>query len=201
MKLESDGIIISLKPFGERDCIGRAFTRGHGVMSGVFKAGQIAKARPLAGQFGRISWSARLETQLGAFHLESEKNLIAPLFSRRDALARANACFALLAALLPERETYVRLFEATLEFLRGGDYLEWEVGLLADLGYGLALEKCGHCGSAGGLAYISPKSGRAICEKCGAAYGGKMFRFPVDLAATKHFLRQIAPLPPEREIL
>jgi DNA repair protein RecO (recombination protein O) len=202
MKLESEGIVIELKPFGERDAIGRVFTPDYGILCGIFKAGQIAKSKPLLGQFGKIAWNARLDSQLGAFHFENEKNLIARFFNDGGKLKHAQSCFALLAAMLPERERYPKLYAETLRFLDAPEnYLEWELMLLAELGYGMALDKCGNCGATGNLKYISPKTGRAICGKCGDAYKDKLFALPVNSDITKYFLEQISELPTSRQII
>ena len=202
--MESNGIIIELRPFGERDFVGRVFSSDFGILAGIFKAGQIAKNKPLVGQSGKVSWNARLDSQLGSFHFENERNLLAAFFSNAEKLKYANACFALLSAFLPEREKYGKLFFDTLRLfsdLTPESYLEWEQGLLAELGYGFALEKCGNCGAKENLAYISPKTGRAICESCGQAYKDKLFGFPVSLDVTKYFLEQIAELPMSRKII
>ena len=204
MKLESPGIIIELRPFAERDLVGRVFTRDFGVMCGIFKAGQIAKTKPLSGQFGRAAWNARLDTQLGSFHFENEKNLLTSVFGAHEKLKYANACFALLSALLPERESYPNLYAGTLRMLAdisAESYLEWELLLLSELGYGLALSRCGGCGTADGLEYISPKTGRAICGNCGLDYKDRLFANPINIVATGYFLEQIAPLPVERQII
>jgi DNA repair protein RecO (recombination protein O) len=202
VKLESAGIIIEVKPFGERDCIGRVFTDEFGILCGIFKAGQIAKTKPLAGQYGKAAWNARLDSQLGAFHFENEKNLIAPFFNDSEKLKFAHSCFALLSLLLPERERYVKLYKETLRFLNEPEkYLEWELILLAELGYGLSLDKCGNCGAAQNLKYISPKTGRAICENCGREFEDKLFAMPVTLDITKYFLEQISDLPTARKII
>jgi len=198
MKLESEGIIIELRPFGERDFLGRVFTGDFGVLCGIFKAGQVAKTKPLAGQFGKAAWNARLDSQLGAFHFENEKNLLAHIFGSAEKLKYANACFDLLSKFLPERERYGRLFAETIRLLSdptAAEYLEWELCLLSELGYGLALEKCGNCGKTDGLKYISPKTGRAICESCGRDWGNKLLNLPPDLTTTKYFLEGIAELP------
>jgi DNA repair protein RecO (recombination protein O) len=188
-------------------------------MCGIFKAGQIAKRKPLVGQCGRVSWNARLDSQLGAFHFENEKNLVAAFFNDAGKLKRANSCFALLSALLPERESYPRLYDETLKMLRaasdppgrhpgdvsphadGEEYLRWELCLLSELGYGLSLEKCGNCGAAEDLKYISPKTGRAICADCGREYVAKLFGMPPTLNETRYFLSQIAELPNARMII
>ena len=69
MKLDSDGILIGLRPFNERDCVARIFTREHGVMTGMLRGAVVAKKnKPLLGQVGVASWNARLDSQLGEFH-------------------------------------------------------------------------------------------------------------------------------------
>ncbi|MCL2338654.1 MAG: DNA repair protein RecO C-terminal domain-containing protein [Proteobacteria bacterium] len=118
MKLESTGIIIGLRPFGERDMVARIFTRDYGVLVGMMPGAAVAKKnRPLAGQVGGVSWNARLDSQLGAFHFESTRNLAAPILSDARALSLLNAAFALIAALLPEREKYEFLYDSTIDLL------------------------------------------------------------------------------------
>ncbi|MDR1696687.1 MAG: DNA repair protein RecO C-terminal domain-containing protein [Rickettsiales bacterium] len=118
MKLESVGIIISLRPFGERDMVAKIFTADFGIMTGLIRGGAVArKNRPMVGQMGAVSWNARLSEQLGAFHFESQKNIAAAIMSDPHALARMNAAFALLETMLPEREPVPELFDATINML------------------------------------------------------------------------------------
>lgn len=205
MRLESVGIIIELCPFGDRDLLGRVFTDDFGVLCGIFKAGQIAKTRPLTGQYGKVAWNARLDSQLGAFHFENDKNLLASIFNNPPKLQYANACFALLSTFLPEREKYKKLFDETMllctKEMDSDEYLEWELTLLSELGYGLALDRCGNCGGTENLKYISPKTGRAICETCGYDLRARLFTMPINLDTTKYFLGQIAELPACRKII
>jgi recombinational DNA repair protein (RecF pathway) len=114
MKLESVGILIELRPFRERDALARIFTRDHGVLAGMMRGAQVArKNKPLTGQVGPVAWNARLDSQLGVFHWEAERNLAAPLMSDAEALGLMNSAFALLSALLPEREKYESLWLQT----------------------------------------------------------------------------------------
>ncbi|MCL2737473.1 MAG: DNA repair protein RecO [Alphaproteobacteria bacterium] len=209
MKLESVGIIIGLRPFEERDSIARIFTRGHGVLAGMMKGAQVArKNKPLVGQYGPCSWNARLDSQLGVFHFESERNMAAPLMSDSAALSFMNSAFALLTTLLPERAEDAPLFDMTIEMLRlpsAARYLDWEVHLLRSLGYALDLSACGGCGRAAGLEFLSQRTGRAVCAECAAPYMEHVFPMPVDLAATRFFLSRAAlthgvKLPIERAI-
>ena len=201
MKFESIGLIIELKSFGARDFVARVFTKDFGVICGLFKAGQVLKAKPMLGQFGHVSWNARLDSQLGSFHFENEKNLTLSFFNSPEKLKYVNCSFSLLSKMLPEREKYEKLFVETLHFLENSisdieeRYLNWEQTLLAELGYGLMLGACGNCGKKNDLIFISPKTRRAICRICGEEYKDKLFKFPINLNITKRFLEEIAELP------
>ena len=201
MKLESVGLILSLRPFGERDLIAHIFTREHGVLCGMMRGGAIAKKnRPMVGQCGNASWNARLDSNLGVFHFESSRNLAAPLMSDSDALAYMNSAFALLCALLPERERYPELYDATNRLFAenvpppGGEgtYLDWEICLLRELGYALDLSRCSNCGRMDNLTQLSSRTGRAACSECAAPYLNQCFPLPLSLDVTGFFLNKIA---------
>lgn len=200
MKLESAGILIDLRPIGERDAVARVFTRDFGVLCGVMRAAQIAKKNiPLVGQVGAAAWNARLDTQLGTFHWEAEKNLAAVAMTNMKKLAQMNAAFALIAALLPEREGYSSLYDETLDFLNklsapvGADdaYLRWEINFLRELGYALDLSRCASCGEIENLNYLSPRTGRAVCDNCAAPYLDKAYKLPLNLGITMRFISHV----------
>jgi DNA repair protein RecO (recombination protein O) len=199
MKLESDGILIGMRPIGERDAVAMVFSRDFGKMCGVMRAAQIAKKnRPLVGQVGAVSWNARIDSQLGTFHWESSENLSVRLLANMRALACMNSAFALIDALLPEREPYTTLYDATLSLLRSiscdnviEQYLNWEICLLRELGYALDLSHCSGCGGVNNLHYLSPKTGRAVCDDCARPYINKVYRLPLSLSITGRFVENI----------
>lgn len=198
MKLESAGILIGLRPFNERDAIARVFTRDFGVLVGMMRGANVAKKnRPLVGQVGEAVWNARLDSQLGTFHWDSEKNLSATIMMKPGVLIQMNVAFEILCALLPEREEYVTLYDETLELLGAlacGDvdaYLTWEINLLRDLGYALDLSRCSGCGATDALNYLSPRTGRAVCDTCAAPYVDRLYKLPVNLDTTLRFLENI----------
>ena len=200
MQIETTGILISLRPFSERDVIAHIFTRDNGVLVGMLRGGASAKKnKPLVGQYGNLSWNARVDSQLGVFHFESEKNLAAPLMMNNDLLKIMNAAFALIYTLIPERESYEHLYLQTMNLLQDlvnsdapyDRYLEWESGLLSDLGYALDLSKCSGCGRTDNLIYLSPKTGRSVCAECGAPYDNKLYKLPINLDITKRFVSDI----------
>ncbi len=57
-------------------------------------------------------------------------------------------------------------------------YVLLELTLLKTAGFGLDLASCAATGMREGLAYVSPKSGRAVCAAAGEAYKEKLFRLP-----------------------
>lgn len=198
MRLESCGILISLRPFNERDAIARIFTRDFGVLVGMMRGALVArKNKPLVGQCGNVVWGARLDSQLGLFHWDAEKNLAAGLMLDNKKLACMNAAFELLGMLLPERQGYATLYNETIKMmveLAAGDlnaYLQWEICLLAELGYALDLSKCSGCGVGHDLNYLSPRTGRAVCNVCAQPYINKLYKLPLDVNITLHFLDSI----------
>ncbi len=198
MKVETVGILIALRPFNERDCVARIFTPDNGVLVGMLRGAAVArKNRPMVGQYGSVSWGARLDSQLGVFHWEVEKNLAALIMINAKSLLAMNAAFDVLTALLPEREAYQNLYAETLVLLQqlsGGDfnaYLEWEIALLRELGYALDLSACAGCGGQNDLAYVSPRTGRAVCAKCAKPYADKLYPLPLGTMVTARFLESV----------
>jgi DNA repair protein RecO (recombination protein O) len=131
--------------------------------------------------------------------------------SDRLALAALNAVCALLHAALPEREPHPGLYAATIALLdrlgAGPDwpsaYLRWELLLLEDLGYGLDLSACAVTGAREGLAFVSPKTGRAVALTAAGDWADRLLPLPpcllgqgpsapadiaAALATTGHFL-------------
>jgi len=200
MQIETIGILINIKPFSERDSIAHVFTRDNGVLVGLLRGANVArKNKTLVGQCGTVSWNARLDSQLGVFHFEAEKNLSAPLIFNNDLLKIMNSTFSLIYALLPERESYEHLYNRTFDLLLNlpgannpyDSYLKWEIDLLCDLGYALDLTKCSGCQKTEDLIYLSPKTGRAVCANCGAPYADKLYKLPINLNVTKRFLDNV----------
>ena len=146
---------------------------------------------------GDVVWNARLDSQLGTFHWDAEKNLAVPIMMNQQRLACMNAAFDLLITLLPEREEYMMLFDETLNLLdvlgQGdlGAYLKWEIMLLRDLGYALDLNRCSGCGRVHNLTHLSPRTGRAVCAECAQPYISKLYALPVNLNTTLRFLESI----------
>src|SRR3546814_19915666 len=86
---------------------------------------------------------------------------------------------------MPEREPHPACYEGLLalfEALEGEHwaevYVRWELALLAELGFGLDLSGCAAGGDNDQLAYVSPRSGRAVSLSAGAPYREKLLALP-----------------------
>ncbi len=57
------------------------------------------------------------------------------------------------------------------------ELVRWEALLQADLGFGLDLTACAVTGETAGLAYVSPRTGRAVTEAAAGTWTGRLLRF------------------------
>jgi len=104
-------------------------------------------------------------------------------------LGALTAACAIVEVSLPEREPHDALYVATLDLFKAledegwaAQYVRWECQCLADLGFGLDLSHCALTGAVDDLAYVSPRSGRAVSREAGRPYAGKLFALPGFLA-------------------
>jgi DNA repair protein RecO (recombination protein O) len=58
------------------------------------------------------------------------------------------------------------------------ELIVWETVLLADLGFGLDLTCCATTGAVEGLAYVSPRTGRAVSEEGAGLWKERLLRLP-----------------------
>jgi DNA repair protein RecO (recombination protein O) len=88
--------------------------------------------------------------------------------------------------LLPERDPHEGLYRA-LELIldhlseptiAGALIVRFELAVLADLGFGLDLASCAATGATMDLAYVSPKSGRAVSRAAGEAWKDQLLLLP-----------------------
>ena len=139
-------------------------------------------------------WRARLSEQLGTWTLELGKSVAAALLDDPVRLAALASACALADAALPEREPHPGLYDATLTLFDAFAtdvwaeiYVRWEMGLLEEIGFGLDLSRCaatGHQELARNdrLAYVSPRTGRAVSLSAAEPYLDKLLPLPGFLA-------------------
>jgi DNA repair protein RecO (recombination protein O) len=190
MEWNDDAIVLSSRAHGESGTILDLLTRGHGRHAGLVRGGASRRIKPSLqpGNSVHVQWRARLEEHLGSFTCELARARAGELMDGRDALAGLNAFTAMTIAAMPEREAHAAVFrggEILLEAMMNHDaahwlplFVRWEVGLLEALGFGLDFNECAATGVKYDLAYISPRTGRAVSRDGAGIYASRLFELP-----------------------
>jgi len=190
MDWRDEGVLLSMRPHGESAAIIEVLTAAHGRHAGVVRGGASRKMAAVLqpGTGLQLDWRARLDGHIGTFTVEPLKSR-AHLLSDRLALAGLMAVCALLRTALPEREPHPVLWSATLDLMdRLGvegwtsAYLRWELLLLEELGFGLDLTACAVTGAAEGLAYVSPRTGRAVTAAGAGDWADRLLPLPAGMS-------------------
>ena len=187
MQWTDEGIILATRRHGETSLILELMTKGHGRHLGLVRGGRSRRQQPFLqpGNSLSVTWHARLDEHLG--HLAVE-----PTIERASRLMGVSIgihglqLLASLLRLLPERDPnpplYIALaaiLDTIAEPLAAGELLvRFELALLDDLGFGLDLSRCAATGATDDLAYVSPRTGRAVSRQAGAAYQDKLLQLP-----------------------
>ncbi|HET7884196.1 MAG TPA: DNA repair protein RecO [Acetobacteraceae bacterium] len=232
MDWDAPAIVLDARPYGEGDVIATVMTAEYGAHRGLARGG-AARGRTAIWQPGnlvQVRWVARLAEQLGSFSAELVHAAAALAMEDALTLAMLSGTCAVAEGALPEREPHPRVFEGLLHLIahlsQGAALLthliRWEMIVLADLGYGLDLTCCAVTGETAGLAYVSPKTGRAVTVTGAGVWTSRLLRLPSFLVGgneaaptdwrdglrlTGHFLARDAfghqhrPLPAVRQML
>lgn len=224
MDWQDEGALLSVRPHGEASAIVEVFTRAHGRHAGVVRGGTSRRMAPVLqpGAQVQVVWRARLGEHVGSFTVEPLR-VRTGVMGDAGRLAALSSVVALLRLALPEREAHGALWGDTvalLDLLEDGRdwalaYLKWEVRLLEDVGFGLDLSSCAVTGATEGLAYVSPRSGRAVSRAGAGDWADRLLPLPgclvgavlapgdlaAGLALTGHFLRKgLAPVLDGRDL-
>jgi DNA repair protein RecO (recombination protein O) len=180
MHWTDEGIILGTRRHGETSLIVELMTPTHGRHLGLVKGGRSRKHQAVLQPGNGVSatWRARLSEHLGNWTLEPVSSRAARLMSNAAGLYGVQLLAAHLR-LLPERDPHPRLYTALgailddlADPLAAGELLvRFEVELLNELGVGLDLSRCAATGREDELAFVSPKTGRAVSREAGAPYG------------------------------
>lgn len=187
MEWQEEAIVLGVRRHGETSVIADVLTRTRGRSLGLVRGGRSRSLRPVLqpGNIIQAAWRARLEEHLGSFVVEPVALKAGALLDFPFRLAGLTSLTA-LAQLLPEREPHPRIYDATRLVIDGFDddavwpalLVRWEMGLLDELGFGLDLSRCAATGSREDLAYVSPKSGRAVSREAGEPYRDRLLELP-----------------------
>jgi DNA repair protein RecO (recombination protein O) len=190
MRIETQAIICAVRAHGEHGAIVRALTPDDGIQAGYVRGGRSRRLRPvlLPGNLVAAEYRARTDEQLPHLGVELVASR-APLHVEALPAAAIEWVSALTAAALPEGQPYPRLYEA-LDGVLGAieaapsakgwaaALVRYELLLLGELGFGLDLSECAATGATEDLAFVSPKSGRAVSREGAGAYRDRLLPLP-----------------------
>lgn len=193
MHLIADAIVLAVRAHGEHGAVVRALTPADGVQPGYVRGGRSRRIGPMLQPANMIrgEWRARSDEQLAALTVELLHSRAA-LFAAPLPAAAIEWLTALTAVALPEAQPYPHIHEALTGVLdaveaapaaRGwaGSIARYELLLLAELGFGLDLDRCVATESADDLTFVSPKSGAAVSRAAAAGYESRLFALPAFL--------------------
>ena len=190
MRTETTAIVCALRNHGEHGAVVRLMTPGDGLQAAYVRGARGRRMRPvlIPGNVVQAQLSARTETQLPQATLELIHSR-GPLLSEPLPTTAIEWACALSATSLPEGQPYPALYQALEGLLDaieaapsasgwGAALVRYELLLLAELGFGLDLDRCAVTGGNDDLVAVSPKSGRAVSSIEAEPYSGKLLPLP-----------------------
>src|SRR4051812_885471 len=190
MHLLTQAIICAVRSHGEHGAIVRTLTPADGIQAGYVRGGRSRRLRPilLPGNLVQAEYRARTDDQLAQLSVELVASR-APLLGEALPAAAVEWTAGLAATALPEGQAYPRLYEALDGLLAAVEaspsarrwapsLVRYELLVLAELGFGLDLSECAVTGETRDLAFVSPKSGRAVGAAAAEAYRDRLFPLP-----------------------
>lgn len=187
MQWTDDALVLGLRRHGETGVILEAITAEHGRHLGLVHGGRSRRMQPVLqpGNRVRVSWRARIDEGLGSFAVEPLVSEVSRMIGSGLALYGLGSMAALLR-LLPERDPHPALYEAACILVEHLDdpavapplMVRFELAVLTELGFGLDLSACAATGGNDRLAYVSPRTGRAVSAAAGEPFRDRLLHLP-----------------------
>ena len=194
MRFATPAIVCALLSHGEHGAVVRLMTPDHGLQATYVRGARGRRMRPvlIPGNIVQASLSSRTEAQLAQAEIELTASR-GPLLGEPLPAAAIEWATALTATALPEAQPFPRLYQALDGLLSaieaapaasgwGAALVRYELLLLAELGFGLDLDRCAVSGATDALVSVSPRSGRAVSAAEAEPYREKLLPLPPFLA-------------------
>lgn len=190
MNIETTAIVCALRNHAEHGAVVRLMTPKDGLQAAYVRGARGRRMRPVLVPGNLVAARIRSRTEDQLAHAEIElAHSRAPLLTEPLPAAAIEWVTALTATSLPEAQPYPRLYDAIDALLAlieaapsalgwAGPLVRYELLLLAELGFGLDLERCAVTGSNDELVAVSPRSGRAISAAEAEPYAGRLLALP-----------------------
>lgn len=196
MEWQDKAVLLKTSLLKENSYIVTLLTENKGIKRGIINVSKKNHHLIQIGNILNIVWKARLEEHLGKIKIIDYYNIYPYIFENNIKLYMVLGLGKILSDLLGENEAHNYLFHKLLEFLYNINkkeyiyyYIQFELSLLGELGYGLDLSKCVVSGVNTDLTYISPRTGKAVSSREGEKYRNKLFKIPQSF---KYFSENIA---------
>ena len=188
MRWEDEGLLLSVRKYGETSALIELLTHTHGKRAGLLRGAFSKNIRPIIqpGNQLQTTWSSRLEHNLGEFKVELVRSRFHLISRNKEKIDLLNLVCTFCSAYLPERDSMNNFYQKTINLLDSEKelllnllgYIKWEMTLLKDLGFGLDLRKCVVTGSSDCLPFVSPKSGCAVSQQAAKGWEDKLLILP-----------------------
>jgi DNA repair protein RecO (recombination protein O) len=191
--LEASAIICAVRNHGEHGAVVRAITRDYGLFAGYVSGARSRVLRPVLIPGNSVAgvWKARGGDQLASLSVELAHSR-AVLMEEPLAASAIDWLTSVTAATLPPEHPYPPLFlalEGVLSAIEAAPnakgwaatIVRYEQLLLSQLGFGLDLESCAVTGQTHELAWVSPRSARAVSRGAGTDYEAELLPLPAFL--------------------
>ena len=195
-----EGIVLSIRKYGEKGLIVNVLTKEHGRhlgwLSNRGNKNIISYVQP--GNIVSVSWKSRLIEQMGNYKIELISSVSGKILDEKLKLQALSSLCSLLEKILPERQKYLEIYNATIAFidllLLDSDidsnnwiegYVKWEIGILSSIGFSLNLNECAVTGTKNNLYFVSPKTGKAVSKEGAGDFAPKLLGLPKFLGGAK----------------
>ncbi len=145
MNWEDEGFIISKRKFRENAIILEVFTKKFGRVSGIVYGGNSRKVKNYLQLVNKIFvvYNSKGDNKIGYFKTELINHISPEYFDNKVKILCLNSLSSILKALLPENQTYEKIYESLCDLLKKFNdknwlifYLNWEINLINNLGFG-----------------------------------------------------------------
>lgn len=190
MNVETPAIVCALRMHAEHGAVVRLMTPDDGLQAAYVRGARGRRMRPVVVPGNQVQARLRSRTEEQLAHAELELvHSRAPLLSEPLPASAIDWVTALTATALPEAQPYPRLYaalDALLALIEAAPsalgwaslLVRYELLVLAELGFGLDLDRCAVTGSNDDLVAVSPRSGRAVSATEAEPYSGRLLPLP-----------------------
>ena len=188
--IRATALVCTVRKHGEHGAVVRVLTRDDGLQAGYVRGGRSRTLRPILmpGNVVQAELRSRLDDQLASLTVELVKSR-APFFAEPLAASAFSWTTLLSGTVLPEAQAFPRLYDSLFALLDlvcvapsarwwARALVEYERQLLAELGFGMDLSQCTLTGAVDDLAYVSPRTGRAVSRVAGEGHRDRLLELP-----------------------